>query len=175
MVITMQSLDVISVNIWHILISLCNLLILYLVFKKLLFAPVRRVLNERKSILEKQYSDADEAVRAADADRAEWDAKMLEAKDAADDIIRKGSEQAQRRSDKIIAEAHTKADIIVNDAKTQAELERRKAHADIKQEIADVSAALTEKLLDRELTDNDHHALIDSVIADIGDANDSDK
>ncbi len=33
----MQSLDVISVNLWQILISLCNLLILYLILKQFLY------------------------------------------------------------------------------------------------------------------------------------------
>ncbi len=171
----MQSLDVISVNIWHILISLCNLLILYLILKRFLFAPVRRALGERRAALDKQYADADEAVRAANADRAEWDAKMLEAKDAAGNIVKKGSEQAQRRSEHIIAEARDKAESIISDAKAQAELERRSAQADIRREIADVSTTLAGKLLDRELTAEDHRALIDSVIADIGDANDADK
>ena len=170
----MQSLDVISVNIWHILISLCNLLILYLILKRFLFKPVRRMLSERKAALDKQYADAADAVSAADANRAAWDAKMLDAKNAADDIIKKGSEQAQRRSEIIVAEAREKAGVIIDDAKTQAELERRHARADIKRDIADISTALTEKLLDRELTEKDHRALIDSVISDIGEANDSD-
>ena len=38
----MQSLDVISVNIWHILISLANLAILFFVVKRFLFAPVSK-------------------------------------------------------------------------------------------------------------------------------------
>ena len=171
----MQSLDVISVNIWHILISLCNLLILYLILKKFLFAPIRRALSERKASLDKQYSDADDAVAAANASRDEWDARMLEADAAAGDIVKKGSEQARLRADQIVAEARGKAGVIISDAKTQAEIERRRAQEDIKREIADVSTAVTEKLLDRELTESDHRALIDSLIADIGDANDSDK
>ena len=37
----MQNLDVISVNIWAIIASLCNLLILTLIVKKFLFKPVK--------------------------------------------------------------------------------------------------------------------------------------
>ena len=35
---SVQSLDIISVNLWQILISLANLLIIYLILKKVLFA-----------------------------------------------------------------------------------------------------------------------------------------
>ena len=44
----MQSLDVISINIWQIIISLCNLLIIYLILRKFLYAPVRKMLDERE-------------------------------------------------------------------------------------------------------------------------------
>jgi len=43
----MPTLDVISVNIWSILISLCNLLILFFIIKKFLYKPVRKMLAER--------------------------------------------------------------------------------------------------------------------------------
>ena len=48
----MQSLDVISVNIWQILISLCNLVILFLILKKFLFKPVQKVTQTRRAELD---------------------------------------------------------------------------------------------------------------------------
>ena len=50
--------------------------------------------------------------------------------------------------------------------------ERQKAAAGIKQEIVEVSGALAEKLLEREINQQDHRALIDSFIEEIGDEND---
>ena len=46
---SVQSLDIISVNLWQILISLANLLIIYLILKKVLFAKVQGVMNTRLS------------------------------------------------------------------------------------------------------------------------------
>ena len=45
----MPTLDVVSVNIWQILISLANLVIIFLIVKKFLFAPVQRMLAERQA------------------------------------------------------------------------------------------------------------------------------
>ena len=52
----MQNLEVISVNIWHILISLCNLLILFLILKKFLYAPVKKVMAQRRASIDESYS-----------------------------------------------------------------------------------------------------------------------
>lgn len=75
----MPSLDVISINLWQILISLCNLLILFLILKKFLYKPVRRVMQERQSALQRQYSDANEARRMAEANQKAWEEKMYKA------------------------------------------------------------------------------------------------
>ena len=54
-------------------------------------------------------------------------------------------------------------------AETQAELEMRKAEEGIKKEIVEVSTALANKLLEREINADDHRDLIDSFIEKIGD------
>ena len=53
MLLEVQTLDIISVNVWQILISLCNLLILFLVIKKFLFAPINRVFEARRADIDK--------------------------------------------------------------------------------------------------------------------------
>ena len=40
----MNNLDVISLNIWQIIISLLNLVILFFLFRKFLFEPVKKVI-----------------------------------------------------------------------------------------------------------------------------------
>ena len=54
-------------------------------------------------------------------------------------------------------------------AKAEAELEKKKAQSDIKAQIVDVSVLLSEKLIEREIKEEDHHNLIDSFISQIGD------
>ena len=65
--------------------------------------------------------------------------------------------------------ATLEAEAIVERAKKNAELEMKKAQSEIKTQIVDVSVALSEKLIEREIKEEDHHKLIDSFIAQIGD------
>lgn len=164
----MQSSEVIFVNIWDILISLSNLLIIFLLFKRFLYKPVRKVLDKRKAAIDEQYTVADEAKQSALADKQTYEEKLKNAKSEADEMIKSAAATADRRSAKIIDDAKEKADGIIRQAQSEVELEKKKASDEIKHEIADVSTLLTEKMLEREINENDHREFIDSFIQGIG-------
>ena len=165
----MQSLEIISVNLWQILISLLNLLILFLLFKKFLFGPVNKMLAKRQGEIDARYDAADEAKRLAEEDKLLWDEKISAVKDESDEIIKKAQDSAKRQGDNIVTKAKEQADSIIRQAETQAQLEMKKAEEGIKKEIVEVSTALANKLLEREINVNDHRDLIDSFIEKIGD------
>lgn len=167
----MQTLDVISVNIWQILISLLNLYILFLIVKLFLFKPVKSVLAERQRELDTQYAAAEDAEREALANRRAWETKMRGAKAEADAIVQSAADQAKYRGDALIAEAQLRADSIVRMAENEADLERKKAVEGVKREIIEVSGALTERMLEREINTEDHRNLIESFLEKIGDDN----
>lgn len=170
----MQSSEVISINIWQIIISLLNLLILFLIFKKLLFAPVKKVLADRQKLIDDQFDNAKKAQLSADKAKKTYEEKLSAANDEAQSIIKTAKAKAQKKSDKIVSGAKEKADDILKQAKTDAELEKKKAQSDIRHEITEVSAMLTEKLLEREINSADHRSYIDSFIEKIGEDNDAD-
>lgn len=165
----MQTLEIISVNLWAILISLLNLLLLFLILKKFLYKPVKKMLAQRQQQIDDQYKAAEEAEQKALADKAAWEDKLQHAEGEADALLKAAVANADRRSDVIVAEARDKAADILRRAENEAELERRKAEAGIKQEIVDVSALLATQMLGREVRAEDHRELIDSFIEEIGD------
>ena len=164
----MQSLDIISINIWHIVISLCNLLILFLMLKKFLYQPVKKVLADRQAAIDARYDEADKAKSEALQSKAEWEERMAAADEEAAGIISSAVESANRQSSAILGETKEKADRMISRARAEADAERRKAEDDIKDRIADVSAAIAGKLLEREISAADHSDLIDSFISEIG-------
>ena len=168
----MQTLDVISVNLWQILISLANLVLLFLLVKKFLYKPVKNILAKRESELEAQYDAARKAETDAAESRRQWEETLASADAQAEEILRTATERAHRRGESLVAEAQQKAEELVRSAQTEAALERQKATEGIKKEIVEVSGALAEKMLERELKTDDHRALIDSFIEKIGDGDD---
>ena len=164
----MQNLDVISVNIWQILISLANLGIIFLIVKRFLFKPVKNVLSKRQAELDERYDEAKRAQELAEENRATYEEKLATADKKADDILLTATENATARSSAIIADAEQRAEGIIRVAKTEAALERKKAEEGVKREIVEVSSHLTKKIIGREVNMSDHKKIIDSVIDKIG-------
>lgn len=171
----MQNLGIISVNLWQILISLANLTILFLLLKKFLYKPVLKMLDERRNQIDGDYSDAAKAKKSAEMKDAELTERLANAKTEAEGIVKEAADAAKLRSDKIIGDARVTAEGIVRQAEVDAELERKRASENIKSQIVDVSTALAEKMLEREINADDHNALIDDFISKIGENNDSDR
>lgn len=165
----MQSLDVISINIWQILVSLLNLVILFLLIKKFLYKPVKKMLMERQANIDKKYSDAEEAKNKALEDQKAYEEKLSTAQMEADGVIQSAVDTAKAREKEIIADAKQKAEGIVTKAENDAKLAILKAEDSIRREIIDVSTVLTEKVLEREISEDDHKNFIDSFIDNIGD------
>ena len=169
----MQTSEIISVNIWQIVVSLLNLLLLFLIVKKFLFKPVKKVIDSRQAKIDEQYAEAEEALSSAKESEMELNEKLSVAHKTADEIVKEATELGERRKEKLLDDAHTEADAIIRQARADAELEKKKAEEDIKAQIIDVSSALTEKLIEREIKVEDHRKLIDSFISDMGELNDA--
>ena len=169
----MQSLDVISINLWDIVVSLANLLILYLLIKKFLYNPVKKMLDNRQATIEGDYAKANEAKIQAEADKKAYEEKLSDAKSEADGVIQSAVSIARARENEILAEAKEKANAIIRKAEDDASLELKKAEESIKEEIVGVGTLLAEKILERELNEKDNKELINSFIAEIGEDDDS--
>ena len=163
----MQSLDVISVNVWAILASLANLLILTCILKKFLFKPVKKIVDSGRAAIDEDYAQAKTTLEKAEETRRTYDEAMAAAKITGDQIIADASRTAEYRSNEIVAQAREKASEIRRQAEADALLERRKAEDEMKHEIADVSTQLTGKLLQREINEEDHRKLIDSFLNEL--------
>ncbi len=164
----MQSLDVISVNIWQMAVSLANLVLLFLIVKKFLYKPVKNILDQRRSAIDNDYKDAADAKEKAESDMKAYEKKLSTAKDEAGDIIKTAVETAKAREKEIIDDASEKARGIIKRAEADAVLEKKRAREDIKKEIVEISTLLSEKMLEREISAADHGQLIDSFIDNIG-------
>ena len=167
----MQQLGIISVNIWQILISLANLTVLFLLLKKFLYKPVLKMLDARRAEIDKDYNDAANAKQSAEQMQTELSERLEGAKSEAEGIVKEAADIAKARGEKIVEDARATADGIIRQAELDAELERKRVSETIKEQIVEVSTALAEKMLEREINAEDHRDLIDSFIEKIGDGN----
>ena len=69
----------------------------------------------------------------------------------------------------MLYESREKAESIIRKAKSEAERDKADAQEYIKKEIVDVSTALSEQVLGREINMDDHMNLIDDFIDNLED------
>lgn len=159
-----EYLELISLNIWHIIATIANLLILALIIKKLLFKPVQKVLAERQGQVDDIYRNAEEANAQAEVDKKLYSEKLAGAKEEAESIVKAATQRADRLGDEIIENANRKAADTLKKAEAEIEQEKKKAMNELKNEISEISVQIAESVVGREISEDDHRELIDSFI-----------
>ena len=66
----------VGVDFWTCLFTLCNLVILYLVMKKLLFKPVKNMIDSRQKEVDDLYDNANRAKAEAEEMRARYEPRL---------------------------------------------------------------------------------------------------
>ena len=168
MIIMAGTLDFLSVNVWHILMAIGNLLILVLILKKFLFKPVQNIIKQREEEIGKTYSDADKALNEAKAEKELYLKKLDDAKQEADDLIKTASARATAESAEIISDARQEAERRRRSADEDIELARKKAAAEMRDSISDMVITLAEQVVEKEIDPKAHASLIDDAIESIG-------
>ena len=147
-----------------------NLLILTLIVKKLLFERVQKVLDERQARADAMLDDARRAEETAEAEKAEYESHLATAKQEVADMLAQADKTAAARSEETLAAARAQAAQMKQKAEAEIEQARKKALNDAKDEIGGMAMAIASKVVEREISEADHKALIDSFIENVGDA-----
>lgn len=164
----MQTMDIISVNIWQILISLANLLILFFGLKKFLFKPVQKVFKEREEQVKALYTQAEQDKAQAGVMKTAYETRLASAREEADGLVRNAVQNAQMRSEEILTEANTKASQLHKKAQEDILRERQQMLTEVRGEIGDLAITLAEKVIEREINPQDHQRFMDEFIESVG-------
>ena len=163
----MQSLEIISVNIWQIVISLCNLLILYLLFRRFLYAPVQRMISERENRIRGRLDEAEREQAEAASLRAAYDEKLGQAAEEGDRIVKAAVQRARQQEEEILSEAELTAARTRERAEEQIALERKHAVNELKDDVAGMAVDLASAVIGKNLTEEDNRELIDRFLEDL--------
>ncbi len=153
---------------WTLIFQWGNLLILYLVIKKFLFGPIQNIIESREKEVQALYDAAEQAKNDAAAMKEEYSEHLANAKDEANEILKNANKKATVRGEEIIRDAQEKAAAIVARADVQIEMERKRAFEEVKQDISDIALLAASKVVERELSAEEHERLIGEFIENVG-------
>ncbi len=162
----------VGVNFWTCLFTLLNLLILYKFMKKLLFKPVKNMIDTRQQEIDDLYADADKSKTDAAALKVQYEQRLAEANAESEEILKVANRKAQLRQEEILRDAQEKAAQTLRRADEQVEMEKKRAMNEIKNDVSVMAVDIAAAVLARDISKEEHSALIDSFIDKLGDRDD---
>ena len=124
------------------LITIVNLLVVYLFLKFVLFKPMIKVINGRKEAISKAITDAEEKEKKA-AENLEESIKRVDAShEEAMQIIADARTQAEKQSETIIETSRKEAQDIRDRAEEDAKRTRKAMLEEMKDEVADLAVSI---------------------------------
>jgi F-type H+-transporting ATPase subunit b len=162
----------VGVNLFTMLAAWCNLLILFLFLKKLLFKPLKNMIDSRQKEIDDMYESAESKESEAALLKEQYEKKLEEANEESEEIVKNAMRRAKLREEEILKEASEQAARTVERAYEQVELEKKRAINEVKNEVSEMAIDIASAVIGRDVDEKEHSELIDSFIAGIGDKND---
>ncbi len=162
----------ISIDVWTSIFMLANLVVLYLLMKKYLFGPVKKMIDDRQKEIDDLYADANQSKSDAAELKDQYETRLAEANEEKEEILRNAYRKAQLREEEILREAQDKAAQTLKRADEQIELEKKRALNEIKDDVSTMAVDIASAVLARDIQGQEHSALIDSFIETLGESHD---
>lgn len=148
-----------------IVLHLFNLVILTVGLYFLLFKPVKRMVKERQAKIKKIEKENTELNDEVKKMKESTEAVLSDAKKEAAVIHENAVKVANQKADDIVSSARKEAKSLIERTEQEMEEEHRKLQKDIERQITDVSLAVAEKILSREVTPEDDKKMIEESLA----------
>ena len=165
----MGSGEFLNINFFTALFTLANTVALFLVLKKYLFKPVMKMIADRQKEIDDLYDEAGRSKSEAQRLEQEYRQKLDTAVETGEKLVKEATARAQAREEEILRQANAEAAAIREKAAADIAQEKKKALNDAKDEISGLALAIAAKVVDKELDDGDHAALVDRFIEELGD------
>lgn len=162
--------SLVAVEPFTLIATICNLFIQMFIVKKFFLDKIMAILDQRREAADAQITEAEQAKAEAKAIKAEYEKNMAEAKETASEIVAAAQKTATSRSEEIIGEARAQAAQIKQKAEQDIAQEKKQAVDDLKNEIGGIAMEIASKVVEREIREADHKALIDEFIQNVGEA-----
>ncbi len=152
----------------EVLVALISFGVLFFVLWKFAFPPITNMLAERSERIKESLEKAEETRMEAEALLEDYKTQMAEARADAGRVIEQSRTVAEGMKDEIIAKANEEAEAIKTKAVEAIEAEKRAAVAELQGSVADLSVAIAGKIIDETLSREQHEALIEKYLAEVG-------
>lgn len=161
---TDQFESIIGTNFWTMIFAWINILILYLFLRKLLFNPVKNMIDSRQKEIDDMFADAETKEKAAEEDKAAYAEKLRLATEESENIRRQAQRDARLKEEEILKEAEDAARRTRERAMEEIEREKKRALNEVKDEVSGMAVEIASCLIGRDVKPEEHAGMIDEFL-----------
>ena len=142
--------------------------IMLFILGKYVVPPINRAMTARQEAIRREFAEADEAKRGAQAAEQEYKAQIADARQQAGKI----REDAKDQGAQIVAEAREQAQVeaarIVENGRAQVAAERQQAVTSLRAEVGTLATTLAGRIVGESLEDDERsNRVVDRFLADL--------
>lgn len=159
-----------STTIGDIIITTGSVLILYWLIRKFAWTQITGIFEERANKINQDIYDAENARKEAQELAEKRQEQLNSAKDDAAKIIDSAKETGNAQSAKILAETRDEVSRLKEKANQDIAQDKAEALSSVKDDVADLTVLLAEKVMTKNLDKSAQSELIDQYLDQLGDA-----
>ena len=153
-------MEALGINLGYLVSQIFNFTLLAVLLYFVAYKPVMRMLDERSERIKKGLEDAESASRRAAEMEQEFEARMGEARREGQEIIAQATQMSEAARQEILEKSRQEARAQIEKAKEEIERERELAMAELRQQVAELSLLISEKVIGETLDEQQQRKLI---------------
>ena len=147
--------------------TLVTFVIVLIVLRKFAFGPIQQLIDTRRQAIVADLDAAQAAREEAQTSLAEYRQQLAEARKEANKIVEDARRVGDERRAAAVAELDAEKTRLMQQTREEIQSETRQALNAIKQQVADLTLAATEKVVRAQLNEAEQRRLIDDALADV--------
>ncbi|MGP1557024.1 F0F1 ATP synthase subunit B [Peptostreptococcus stomatis] len=155
---------------YELFFTLANVLILFLILRKILFKKIIDVMDARDADIKNNIEAGEKAKEEGMKFKSEYETRIQDARDEGQMIVDFARKRAEEKSDTIISEAKKEAEYIKQKANNEIAKEKEQAFNNIKSEISEIAVLAASKVIEKDIDKAKHEDLIENFIKEVGEA-----
>jgi len=147
--------------------TLVTFVIVLLILRRYAFGPLQQVIDARRTQITADLDAAETARKDAQEALADYRQQLAEARKEATKIVEDARRVGDERRAAAVADLEAEKARLMRQTQEEIQAETRHALNAIKQQVADLAVAATEKVVRARLDEAEQRRLIDDALADV--------
>jgi F-type H+-transporting ATPase subunit b len=156
-------------DIGNVVWTLVIFVLVIVVLGKFAWGPLLNALQQREEFIRRSLKEAKDDREAAETRLMEYEEKLSKGKAEAAEIVDEGRRESEKTKQRIEEQAREESDKMIERAKREIEGAKQTAIKDLYATSAGLATEIASRILQRELSAQDHERLISESIEELGD------